>query len=176
MTIVHRRHRNFLFWDILIPSNTTFNKIITEIHTLSLPIQFPVMSHIHSALLEVIHNAVRAHREQGISDEVSVKITVYHEELSIIITDKGGGFNLESLPCSAESPIDINKIQSHRKQYHHRRFGMGLIMVQRIFPSFSIHFYNEKENDIPYIPNKVVGTRIFMGNTHNSTIHSHTCP
>jgi len=40
---------------------------------------------------------------------------------------------------------------------------MGLIVAKRLFPVFNISFYDEKENEVPFNPGKVVGTRINMG-------------
>jgi anti-sigma regulatory factor (Ser/Thr protein kinase) len=140
-------------------------------HTLQV-VRFPDLransSHIIYAILELVNNSLRAHREQENKQRIIVEFSVIRGNLIIRIEDRGGGFNPKNLPYDLSddsSQIEINGPQFHeyREKNGYLRFGMGLYIAKRTFPSFDLHFVDDKGNKVPWNQDKVSGTRIILG-------------
>ncbi len=60
--------------------------------------------------------------------------------------------------------IDTNsrRFQEYREQNHYMHFGMGLLVARRLFPVFSIRFFNRNGDFSAFVPEDVKGTRIDM--------------
>ncbi|MCG8452563.1 MAG: ATP-binding protein [Spirochaetales bacterium] len=151
-----------------IRGNALFHEILKKVNDIAVPHCPCEEEHMRYALLELINNSLRAHREQKVVDNIHVEIRADVEELIIIVTDKGGGFDTKILPYDLQenaSGIDTNssRFQEYRESHGYTRFGMGLIVARKLFHRFHVTFYDE-QGDVPdYHPERVVGTRIEMG-------------
>jgi anti-sigma regulatory factor (Ser/Thr protein kinase) len=150
-----------------ISGDAPFHEILKQVNGLTIPESPHDDEHTRYAMLELINNSLRAHREKGIKEKIRTELRVEDDILNISITDKGGGFDISHLPFNIREPADeidtnSNSFQLYREKNQYKRFGMGLIVAKRLFPVFDINFYDESGKDIPYNPEKVVGTRIDM--------------
>lgn len=151
-----------------ISGDAPFHKILKQVNGLTIPDSPHDDEHTRYAMLELINNSIRAHREKGIKDTIRTELYVKDDILEIHIIDRGGGFSIDELPYDmgeSVEEIDTNsgRFQEYRENNQYKKFGMGLIVARRLFPVFKINFYNENEYDIPYEPSEVIGTRIEMG-------------
>ncbi len=151
-----------------ISGDASFHKILKQVNGLTIPDSPHDDEHTRYAMLELINNSLRAHREKGISDVIRTELYVKEETLDIHIIDRGGGFDVGELPYNIDDTIgdiDTNsgRFQEYRESNQYKKFGMGLIVARRLFPVFNVHFYDENEKDVPYASSGVVGTRIEMG-------------
>ena len=150
-----------------ISGDAPFHEILKQVNGLTIPDSPHDDEHTRYALLELINNSLRAHREKGIHDKIRTELKIEDDILKIRITDRGGGFDISALPYDInESTDDIdtnsNSFQLYREKNQYKRFGMGLIVAKRLFPVFNISFYNERNEEVPYNPDTVVGTHIEM--------------
>jgi len=151
-----------------ISGDAPFHEILKQVNGLTIPESPHDDEHTRYAMLELINNSLRAHREKGIHDKIRTELKVEEELLNIRIIDRGGGFDMSNLPYDineAVDEIDTNSslFQIYREDNKYKKFGMGLIVAKRLFPLFNISFYDENGEDIAYTPGNVVGTRIEMG-------------
>ncbi len=151
-----------------ISGDAPFHEILKQVNGLTIPESPHDDEHTRYAMLELINNSLRAHREKGIKDVIRTELKVKDDTLEIRIIDKGGGFDFNSLPYNigeSVEEIDTNsgRFQEYREENQYKKFGMGLIVARRLFPVFTVSFYNEEEEDVPYTSTGVVGTRIDMG-------------
>ncbi len=151
-----------------ISGDAPFHEILKQVNGLTIPESPHDDEHTRYAMLELINNSLRAHREKGIKETIRTELTIDGVDLDISITDKGGGFDIENLPYDIDDSveqIDTNsgKFQSYREENQYRRFGMGLIVARRLFPEFKVSFYDGSGVDVPFSQNGVVGTKINMG-------------
>ena len=153
---------------INISGDAPFHEILKQVNGLTIPDSPHDDEHTRYAMLELINNSLRAHREKGIKDVIHTELKVKDNTLDIRITDRGGGFNIDKLPYDINESVEAidtnsSRFQEYREENQYKKFGMGLIIARRIFPVFQVSFYNEEEEDVPYTSGKVVGTRIDMG-------------
>ena len=151
-----------------ISGNAPFHEILKKVNGLTIPDSPHDDEHTRYAVLELINNSLRAHREKGILENIRTEYKVKDDELEIIITDKGGGFDISKLPYDIGDSVDDvdtndGRFQEYREENQYKRFGMGLLVARRLFPIFSINFYDSEGNEVPYIAGEVEGTRIDMG-------------
>ncbi len=151
-----------------ISGDAPFHEILKKVNGLTIPESPHDDEHTRYAILELINNSLRAHREKGIKDKILTELKVEDEILNIRITDKGGGFDISDLPYDMDESvedIDTNSssFQIYREENQYKKFGMGLIVARRLFPVFKVSFYDEKDEEVSYSPEKVVGTRVDMG-------------
>jgi len=142
-----------------------FSTVLSTINSIDFP-GSPVKSeHIVYAVLELINNSLRAHRENQVAAPITVEFSALPPNLHVDIIDRGGGFNPEHIPFSlTEDPETVNlhddQFQQYRKQNDYKRFGMGFYIVKKTFQTFELNFYDESGNIIPWEHNKVIGTKI----------------
>jgi anti-sigma regulatory factor (Ser/Thr protein kinase) len=151
-----------------ISGDAPFHKILKQVNGLTIPDSPHDDEHTRYAMLELINNSLRAHREKGIKEAIRTELHVKENCLEIHIIDKGGGFDVNKLPYDIDDSVDeidtnSGSFQEYRENNQYKKFGMGLIVARRLFPVFKVQFYNDVEGDIPFDPSKVVGTRIEMG-------------
>ncbi|MDF1566450.1 MAG: ATP-binding protein [Spirochaetaceae bacterium] len=150
-----------------ISGDAPFHEILKQVNGLTIPDSPHDDEHTRYAVLELINNSIRAHRENGIKDTIKTEMNVKDEVLTISIIDKGGGFDISKLPYNISDQvddIDTNscKFQEYREENQYKRFGMGLLVARRLFREFDIIFYDETGSHVPYRPGGVTGTRIDM--------------
>ncbi len=132
-----------------------FHEILKKVNGLTIPDSPHDDEHTRYAVLELINNSLRAHREKGILENIRTEYKVKDDELEIIITDKGGGFDISKLPYDIGDSVDDvdtndGRFQEYREENQYKRFGMGLLVAKRLFPIFSINFYDSEGNEVPY--------------------------
>ena len=145
-----------------------FRNVLRVLERLELPETGTNPEHVKYALLEMINNSLRAHRNSDIEENIQIRFELLdapQECVRISVSDRGPGFDPESLPYSLnEDPasIDLNSpvFHEYRKKNNYRRFGMGLPLVLRTFDTFSIEFRDESGNAISWHPERVRGTSI----------------
>jgi len=151
-----------------ISGDAPFHEILKKVNGLTIPDSPHDDEHTRYAVLELLNNSLRAHREQGIRDSIRTEMEADDEVLTITIIDRGGGFDIDGLPYDirdSADDIDTNsgRFQEYREANQYKRFGMGLLVARRLFPEFDVSFYDESGTDVPYAPGSVVGTRIELG-------------
>jgi anti-sigma regulatory factor (Ser/Thr protein kinase) len=117
------------------------------------------------ALLELLNNSLRAHREKSITEKIHTKIIADDDAMRITITDRGGGFDPAGLPYDIESPIDeidtdSIAFQEYREATQYTRFGMGLLTARRVFTGFDLCFLDADDRLTEWKDGNAVGTRI----------------
>jgi anti-sigma regulatory factor (Ser/Thr protein kinase) len=100
------------------------------------------------AVLELVSNSLRAHREKEVREKIVLKIRGEEDHVRFRLTDRGGGFDVSRLPYDIYSPVEeINAtseaFEAYREQYDYRRFGMGLLLARKVFPGFRLTFEEE---------------------------------
>jgi anti-sigma regulatory factor (Ser/Thr protein kinase) len=150
-----------------ISGDAPFHEILKRVNGLTIPGSPHDDEHTRYAVLELINNSLRAHREQGVQEKIRTEYRVLDDRLEISITDKGGGFDVSKLPYDIDSSIDdvdTNDVrfQEYREKNQYTKFGMGLLVAKRLFSVFSISFYDGEGREITYDAGKVKGTRIEM--------------
>jgi anti-sigma regulatory factor (Ser/Thr protein kinase) len=136
-----------------------------EIGYPSLPVNSELISF---ALLELVSNSIRAHRERNVADPVAVRLEAADEEFRATVLDAGRGFDPGRLPYDLFAPVaevDImsDDFASYRDKNGGSRFGMGLYVAKKTFPRFSLQFVDSQEQPCPWFSGAVKGTRIELG-------------
>lgn len=117
------------------------------------------------AILELVSNSIRAHKERGIADEVQVTLAMEEGEFRVTVTDSGRGFDPGRLPYDLDAPAETVDVMSeafleYRERYGSTRFGMGLYVAKKTFPRFRLRFVDGGGNSCPWYSGMVKGTRI----------------
>ena len=144
-----------------------FNEILKKLDSLSIDMEGIDQEMIKYAILELVNNSLRAHREKKVQEKIILHFSSQNNDLFVRVKDKGGGFDKSKLPYdvnSEPSQIDVNSdiFQEYREKFKYQRFGMGLLVGKKVFPFFKIRFYNAMGNDTDWIPGQVSGTIIDM--------------
>jgi len=144
-----------------------FNKILKEINSLTLPIDYQNDEHTRYAILELINNSIRAQKENSSKEPIKLEIKIENNIMTVVITDSGRGFDISDLPYDINEPvkqIDPNKksFQDYREKNQYKRFGLGLLVARKQFHQFEITFYNNKNETVPSGSIEIKGTIIKM--------------
>jgi len=122
---------------------------------------------IRFAILELVNNSLRAHREKGEPRDILVDLTIADERLRVSVRDFGGGFDPGRLPYDLEADpaaLDLHSspFQEYQKKNGYKRFGMGIYVAKKTFDEFRVIFLDEKDTPSPWQPGKTVGTLITL--------------
>lgn len=136
-----------------------------ELHYPSIPVNPDLVSF---ALLELLSNSIRAHRDRKVLEPVRLDIAVTEEELAFSVIDAGRGFNPALLPYDLNAPppaVDLmdSNFTEYRERYGGTRFGMGLFVAKKTFPRFSLSFIDREERPCSWFSGSVRGTKIELG-------------
>ena len=145
-----------------------FKRILDTLEDITLPEMGSKQQNLKYAVLEMVNNSIRVHREHEINKPIHITIDNTAPALTIEVRDSGPGFDPGSLPYSLnEDPEEIDvKSQAfieYRERNNYLRFGMGLYVVRKTFPVFELTFLDEEGHSIPWQPGKVSGTSITVG-------------
>ena len=159
------REKKYKRVKLSIKPDIEFKKVLETLDDLRLPDTDTKPQNIKYAVLEMINNSLRAHRENRIPDPLSVTFEHSVSLLAIEIRDRGPGFNPDKLPYSLTDDPDSVDMKSeafnqYREKNNYLRFGMGLHVVRKTFSSFELLFLDEEDRPIPWSEGKVRGTLI----------------
>ena len=113
-----------------------FNDILSELNDIEV-IKIEISSEqIMYAILELLNNSLRAHKEKGIEKKILTQFSVNDGKLHVKIQDWGGGFDISSLPYNLNEQtddVDTNSgtFQEYREEHGYMRFGIGLYIVKK---------------------------------------------
>ena len=154
--------------NLKINSNADFNKLLSVLNTIEITVVSVQSEHITYAVLELLNNSIRAHREKNVDKDIRTEFSVEDSALNIFIQDWGGGFNPENLPYDIQkNPEEIDMhgsiFQEYREQHGYKRFGIGMLIVKKTFDHFKIYFIDENMNPVTWKSGKTSGTCIELG-------------
>ena len=124
-------------------------------------------NNIRYAILELINNSLRAHRDNREKRRIVVSFHANNDHLSVTIKDFGGGFDIQKLPFDInESPVNIDPnsdaLMVYRKDNNFLRFGLGFYIVKKTFENFQICFHGKNGISTAWKPGKAIGTLIIL--------------
>jgi len=140
------------------------------IHTLEAIVFPPVRvnaEHVRFAVLELLSNSIRAHKEKGEPRNISIDLTISDGRLVVTIRDFGGGFDTGTLPYALEadpSRLDLHspEFEEYQKRNGFKRFGMGIYVAKKTFDDFRLVFLDDRDQPMSWRPGKTVGTLITL--------------
>lgn len=161
------RHRQCQDLSLRFAPSQEFREVVDAVRAVRLP---PISVNAELAafsVLELLSNSIRAHREHGVKEDVSLWYTLETDRLKIEILDSGRGFDPSRLPYSLSDPPDrvdptSDVFVAYRSAHGNGRFGMGLLAARRTFPEFSLSFVDRDLNPCPWFSGMVRGTRILL--------------
>jgi hypothetical protein len=140
-----------------------FREVLQTLESINFPDFVANVENIRYAVLELISNSLRAHREKKVDKQVIAVFRAADTRIDIEVKDFGGGFDPARLPYPLEAPaetIDLTSDAFERYQEKHRylRFGMGLLVTKKTFPFFQLIFFDEEEQPVQWGQSAVIGT------------------
>lgn len=126
--------------------------------------------HIIYSVLELLNNSLRAHRDKEVPEPILLQFRACSQGFEIFIRDRGGGFDVHSLPYNLHSDIeeiDIHdkSFEKYRQRHNYQKFGLGLYLARRTFPYFSLNFFDSGEKEVDWGEGSVAGTQIRLRTT-----------
>jgi anti-sigma regulatory factor (Ser/Thr protein kinase) len=123
--------------------------------------------HIRFAILELLNNSIRAHREKNEPRDIMIDLTATDGLLVVAIRDFGGGFDTKRLPYNLnEDPrsLDLHSaaFQQYQEKNGYKRFGMGIYVAKKTFDELRLVFLDDHDRPIPFTPGGTVGTLITL--------------
>jgi anti-sigma regulatory factor (Ser/Thr protein kinase) len=142
-----------------------YRRVLDVLNCLYLPPSVGNPENVKFAVLELISNSLRAHRERRVQQQVLTVLRWEDGHLTVTIRDFGGGFDPYSLPYDLEGDVravDPNgsRFLEYQKRNNYQRFGMGLLVARRIFPTFSLLFLDPAGRPVRWGEGRVEGTFI----------------
>jgi signal transduction histidine kinase len=150
---------------LTIDPGAEYRDILSAFDSIALPTTPLGADNLRFAVLELVNNSLRAHRERGIQKEILVDIYDTDDLLIIQIRDFGGGFDPGKLPYSLDADVKTVDImgepfQEYQKKNDFKRFGMGLYIAKKSFDQFLLLFLDGKGAPVPWTPGTTAGTLI----------------
>jgi light-regulated signal transduction histidine kinase (bacteriophytochrome) len=117
------------------------------------------------AILELVNNSLRAHRERADERDILVDLTVTPDRLHISVRDFGGGFDPRILPFPLDADpasLDIHAkyFQDYQTKHGYTKFGMGIYLAKKTFDHFQLLFIDGSDLPVSWSPGKISGTLI----------------
>jgi anti-sigma regulatory factor (Ser/Thr protein kinase) len=142
-----------------------FREVLKVIQAIRLPGFVANEDNVKYAVLELLNNSLRAHREKNVDRSIRTAFQAAAGLLRVSVKDYGGGFDPDSLPYRLDedaSRIDHTgpAFQEYQKRYAYLRFGMGLLVAKRTFTELRVSFFDEAEKPVPWGRGPVWGTLI----------------
>jgi anti-sigma regulatory factor (Ser/Thr protein kinase) len=142
-----------------------FREVIRTLEAITLPPVRVSDEHVRFAVLELLNNSIRAHKEKGEPRDISIDLTLSNGKLVVTIRDYGGGFDPGRLPYRLDQ--DPNALDLHSpafEEYHRQngelRFGMGIYIAKKTFDDFRLIFLDERDQPMAWTAGKTTGTLI----------------
>jgi anti-sigma regulatory factor (Ser/Thr protein kinase) len=142
-----------------------FREVIRTLEAITLPPVRISNEHVRFAVLELLNNSIRAHKEKGEPRDISVDLTLADGKLVVSIRDYGGGFDPGKLPYRLEEDpalLDLHssKFEEYQKRNGFKRFGMGIYIAKKTFDDFRLVFLDERDQPMAWRAGKTAGTLI----------------
>jgi anti-sigma regulatory factor (Ser/Thr protein kinase) len=148
-----------------ISPQSPFQKILSKLSAVEFVGCSIASEHITYSVLELLNNSLRAQREKNRLEPIVLKFEELQNGFHIYLRDWGGGFDVNTLPYNINTrieEIDIHneEFEQYRQAHEYMRFGLGLYLARKTFPSFSISFINTYEEPVEWNPDLTAGTVI----------------
>jgi anti-sigma regulatory factor (Ser/Thr protein kinase) len=142
-----------------------FRRILFVLNAIRLPEFVLNGDNVKYAILELLNNSLRAHREKKIDRRILTVLVTGASRLEVSVKDYGGGFDPRALPYDLDSDpqsIDHTSLafQEYQQKNDYLRFGMGLLVVKRTFDDFSLSFFDAAEEPVSWESGAVCGTLV----------------
>jgi hypothetical protein len=142
-----------------------FREILQTLESIHFPDFVSNAENIKYAILELISNSLRAHREKSVEKQVIAIFRTADTTVEIEVKDFGGGFDPGRLPYTLEAPPESidqtsDAFEEYQEKHNYLRFGMGLLVTKKTFPFFQLIFFDEQEQPVQWGESTVVGTLI----------------
>lgn len=153
---------------VLVRPRCEFPSVFKVFNAIRYPTTGVADEQISFAILELVSNSMRAHKERGCEEAIIVRLWIEGNFMMIRVSDQGGGFDPSRLPYSLSAPVDSLHLMApefiaYRERYGNTRFGMGLVAVRRIFPLFSLKFVDASGKELVWPSVEIAGTTIILG-------------
>jgi anti-sigma regulatory factor (Ser/Thr protein kinase) len=140
-----------------------FREVLATLDSIGFPAHIANADNIKYAILELVSNSIRAHREREVATSIRVTLRARGGGVAVEVRDHGGGFDPALLPYSLEEQVqnirqDSPRFEEYRRRYDYRRFGMGLLLTKRTFPRFALTFFDETGRPVRWGEAAVKGT------------------
>jgi anti-sigma regulatory factor (Ser/Thr protein kinase) len=150
---------------VMISPRAKFNEIFAVLGEIKFSPPLETQENAMYAVLELVNNSLRAHRETNTLQPIRVIFQGSSEGLHIEVIDKGGGFDPSRLPYDLRdevSGLDLNgdSFQNYRSIHNNTRFGMGLCIAKRFFHDFQLEFLSHDGEPREWGSKDIGGTRI----------------
>lgn len=165
MTYLCYKEKKYRSLRLKFSTRVPFQKILHSLNSISFNGTLPNDEQAVYAILELINNSLRAHREQKIEEQISLHLRAQEERIHIRLKDHGGGFDPNRLPYDIHADagtVDTNgqAFEAYREAYEYHRFGMGLLLAKKIFPGFKLRFYDPQGTFPQWKKETTLGTLI----------------
>jgi anti-sigma regulatory factor (Ser/Thr protein kinase) len=148
---------------VTIHPEADFREILKTLESITFPDFVVNAENIKYAVLELISNSLRAHRENRIDKQVVAVFRAEDTKVDIEVKDYGGGFDPGRLPYPLETPADrvdltSDAFEAYQEKHRYTRFGMGLLVTKKTFPRFQVIFFDEEGQPVRWGEREVTGT------------------
>ena len=152
---------------LTVSPHADFRQVIRILGDIGIPPTRVSDEHIRFAILELLNNSIRAHREKSEPRDICVDMTAADSQLVVAIRDFGGGFDPRKLPYDLEADpatLDLRSppFEEYQKKNGYKRFGMGIYVAKKTFDVFRLVFLDAQDRQAPWGPGRVVGTLITL--------------
>jgi anti-sigma regulatory factor (Ser/Thr protein kinase) len=142
-----------------------FREVIRTLEAIVLPPVRVSNEHVRFAILELLNNSIRAHKEKGEPRDISIDLTISGGRLVVTIRDFGRGFDPGKLPFRLEEDpalLDVHSpaFEEYQKRNGFKRFGMGIYIAKKTFDEFRLLFLDERDQPMPWTAGRILGTLI----------------
>jgi anti-sigma regulatory factor (Ser/Thr protein kinase) len=149
-----------------------FREVLQILESIQFPDFVENADNIKYAVLELISNSLRAHREKKVDKQVMAVFRAEDTRIDVEVKDFGGGFDPKRLPYSLDAPIETidqtsDEFAKYQKKHNFLRFGMGLLITRKTFRLFELIFFDEDEQPVEWGEGRVNGTMIRVSTQEN---------
>ena len=150
-----------------IDPHADFREVIRILDAIVIPPSRVSNEHIRFAILELLNNSIRAHREKGESRDIWIDLSALDGRFMVSVRDFGGGFDTKKLPydlASDPQTLDLHSasFDEYQKKNEYKRFGMGIYVARKTFDEFRLVFLDERDRPMSFHPGRTAGTLITL--------------
>jgi anti-sigma regulatory factor (Ser/Thr protein kinase) len=150
---------------VKVSPSADFRGVLHAFDSIEIPPTRVGPENLRFAILELINNSIRAHREHADDRDILIDLTVTSERLHIAVRDYGGGFDPTLLPYDLSADpktldIHMKSFQDYQTRNGFKKFGMGIYLAKKTFDHFQLIFLDENDTPTPWSPGGIVGTLI----------------